>query len=119
MDIIYLRDLRVDCVIGVFEWERRLKQAVHIDLDLAADARRAAASDRIEDALDYKATARRLIEYVGSSQFRLVETLAERIAEIALKEFKTPWVRVRVNKKGAVRGASDVGVEIERGTRPE
>ncbi|MEX2163763.1 MAG: dihydroneopterin aldolase [Sulfuricaulis sp.] len=115
MDIIYLRDLKIECIIGVWEWERRIKQTVILDLDMASDNRRAAATDTIEDTLNYKAVAKRLIEYVGSTQFQLVETLAEKIAGILLTEFKLKWVRVRVNKKGAIQGATDVGVVIERG----
>lgn len=114
MDLIYIRDLKIDCVIGVYEWERRVKQTVILDLDLAADIRRAAETDHIDDTINYKAVAKRLMAYVGDSQFQLVETLAERVAEILLEEFKLPWVRVRVNKKGALRGATDVGVIIER-----
>lgn len=114
MDLIYIRDLKIDCVIGVYEWERRVKQTVILDLDLAADIRRAAETDHIDDTINYKAVAKRLMAYVGDSQFQLVETLAERVAEILLQEFKLPWVRVRVNKKGALRGATDVGVIIER-----
>ncbi len=114
MDIIYLHDLKINTVIGIFEWERRVKQAVILDLDMAADIRKAAASDKIADTLDYKAVAKRLIEYVGNNQFQLVETLAERVAEIVLNEFNINWLRLRVNKKGAVRGAVDVGVIIER-----
>ena len=119
MDIVYLHDLKVDCVIGIFEWERRIKQTIHIDLDMAADIRRAAASDAIADTLDYKAVAKRLVDFAGDSQFQLVETLAEKIAGIVLSEFKVPWVRVRINKKGAVRNADAVGVMIERGKKPE
>lgn len=118
MDIIYLHDLKIETVIGVFDWERRVRQTVVLDLDMAADIRRAAASDAIDDTLDYKAVAKRLIEFVGGSEFRLVETLAERSAEIVLREFAVPWLRLRVNKQGAVRGARDVGVIIERGSRP-
>ena len=118
MDIIYLHDLKIDTIIGIFEWERRVKQAVILDLDMAADIRKAAASDKIADTLDYKAVSKRLIEYVGANQFQLVETLAERVAEIVLKEFGISWLRLRVNKKGAVRGAVDVGVIIERSRNP-
>jgi 7,8-dihydroneopterin aldolase/epimerase/oxygenase len=118
MDLIYLRDLKIDCVIGAFEWERRIRQTVTIDLEMAADVARAARTDRLEDTLDYKAIAKRLQEYVGASEFTLVETLAERIAAILLEEFKVGWVRVRLNKKGALRHASDVGVVIERGRTP-
>jgi len=115
MDIIYLHGLKIECIIGIWEWERRVKQTIILDLDMAADIRRAAATDRIDDTLNYKAVAKRLIEFVDSSQFQLVETLAEKVAEILLTEFKLKWVRVRVNKKGAVRGAGDVGIIIERG----
>ncbi|MFL6623919.1 MAG: dihydroneopterin aldolase [Sulfurifustaceae bacterium] len=117
MDLVYIRNLRIDCIIGVFEWERRVRQTVAIDLDLAADVARAARTDRLEDTVDYKAIAKRLIEYVGQSQFQLVETLAEKIAEIVLTEFGVRWVRVCINKRGALRHATDVGVVIERGTR--
>jgi dihydroneopterin aldolase len=114
MDIVYLRDLKIECVIGIFEWERRIKQTVVLDVDMAADISRAAATDRIDDTLDYKAVSKRLIDFVGASQFQLVETLAERIAAIVLTEFSVPWVRVRINKRGAIRNAADVGVVIER-----
>ena len=117
MDIIYLHDLRIDTVIGVFDWERRVRQTVILDLDLAADIRRAAASDDLTDTLNYKALAKRLIDFVGHSDFQLVETLAERVAELVMVEFAVPWLRLRVNKQGAVRGARDVGVIIERGQR--
>ncbi len=115
MDIIYLHHLKIECTIGIFEWERKIKQPIILDLDMAADIRRAAQSDAIADTLNYKAVAKRLIDYVGNSQFQLVETLAEKVAEVLLAEFALQWVRVRVNKKGAVRGAGDVGVIIERG----
>ena len=117
MDIIYLHDLRIDTVIGVFDWERRVRQTLILDLEMAADIRRAAASDDLADTLNYKAVAKRLIEFVGHSECQLVETLAERVAELVLNEFGVPWLRLRVNKQGAVRGARDVGVIIERGVR--
>ena len=117
MDIIYLHDLKIETIIGIFDWEREIKQTVSLDLEMAADVAKAAGSDSIEDTLDYKAVAKRLIEFVGHSEYKLVETLAERIAEIVLTEFHVPWVRVRVNKPGAVRYAGDVGVIIERGQR--
>lgn len=117
MDIVYLHGLKVECVIGVWEWERRIKQTVTIDLDMAADIGRAAASDQLEDTLNYKAVAKRLIKFVGDSEFQLVETMAEEIAELLRAEFSIPWCRVRINKRGAVRGAGDVGVVIERGQR--
>ena len=117
MDIIYLHDLKIDCVLGIWEWERRTTQTVIIDLDLGTDVRKAAASDRIEDTVNYKAIAKRLVGFVGESHFGLVETLAEKIAGIVLTEFPVRWVRVRVNKQGAIRGASNVGVLVERGEK--
>lgn len=114
MDLIYIRALKIDCVIGVFDWERRLRQTVTLDLDMAADVARAARTDRLEDTLDYKAVAKRVGEFVAASGFQLVETLAERVAQIVLQEFSVSWVRVRINKKGALRQAADVGVVIER-----
>jgi dihydroneopterin aldolase len=117
MDIIYLHDLRIDTVIGVFDWERRVRQTVILDLEVAADIRRAADSDDLADTLNYKALAKRLIDFVGHSEYQLVETLAERTAGLILEEFAVPWLRLRVNKQGAVRGARDVGVIIERGKR--
>jgi dihydroneopterin aldolase len=114
MDKIFLSALSVDCIVGIWEWERRVRQTVIIDLEMAADIRRAAASDRIEDTIDYKKVAKRLLAFVGESQFRLVETLAENIARVVIVEFGVSWVKVRLNKQGAIRGARDVGIEIER-----
>ena len=113
-DTIFLRDLRVETVIGIWDWERKIRQTVSIDLELAADVRQAAASDSIDDALNYKAVAKRVQEFVGASNFHLVETLAEKIATLILDEFPVPSVQVRVNKPGAIRGARDVGVLIRR-----
>ncbi len=117
MDIIYLRDLRIDTVIGIYDWERRMKQTVIIDLEMGTDIRKAANSDNIDDTLNYKAVAKRLMSFVSESEFELVETLAEKIAEIILNEFKVPWLKLTLNKKGAVRGVRDVGVIIERGNK--
>jgi dihydroneopterin aldolase len=115
MDRIFLRDLRIETIIGIYDWERETPQTVSIDLELATDVARAAASDDIADAHDYKRIAKRVIAYVGASRFQLVESLAEGIAGVLREEFGVPWVRVTVNKGGAIRGASAVGVEIERG----
>lgn len=117
MDIVYIRDLKIDTVIGIFEWERRIRQTVSLDLEMAFDIRPAAASDNIDDALDYKSVAKRLIAFVETSEFLLVETLAERCAAIVREEFGVPWLRLRLSKPGAVRGAQDVGVLIERGEK--
>jgi dihydroneopterin aldolase len=115
MDIVYLRDLRVDTIIGIFDWERTTRQVVAIDLEMATDVAAAAATDSLDDALDYKALSKRLIDFVGASSFQLVETLAERVAAIVRGEFAVPWVRVTLSKPGAIRGARDVGIVIERG----
>jgi len=115
MDIIFLHDLKVDTVIGIWDWERKIRQTVVINLDMSADIRGAAASDDVDDTLNYKNVAKRVQQFVADSEFQLVETLAERIADIVNNEFGVAWVRVRVSKPGAIRGASDVGVLIERG----
>jgi len=114
-DIVFLHDLTIETIIGIYDWERRIKQAVILDLDMATDVKKAASSDHIDDAIDYKAVAKRLIEYVSENHFQLVETLAERVTELVLTEFGVKWVKLRVNKKGAVRYAGDVGIIIERG----
>lgn len=113
-DRIFLRGLAIECIIGFIDWERRVKQTVVIDLEMAADCRRAAISDNVADTLNYKTVAKRLIDFVEHSQFNLVETLVERIAAIILREFGVAWVRVTLNKPGAIRGSRDVGVMIER-----
>ena len=117
MDIIYLKDLRIDTIIGVYDWERRTRQTIILDIEIGTDISRAAKSDAIEDTLNYKAVAKRLISFVENSEFQLVETLAEHIAEILLKDFDINWLRLTLNKQGAVRGVRDVGVIIERGKR--
>lgn len=114
MDKIFLSALSVECIVGIWEWERRVKQTVIIDIEMAADIRKAAASDRIEDTIDYKRVSKRLLAFVGESQFHLVETLTERIAQLIVTEFGVSWVKVRLNKQGAIRGARDVGIQIER-----
>jgi len=117
MDTIFLRDLEINATIGIFEWEKRIKQKVRIDLEMATDIAKAAASDSIEDTLDYKAISKRIIQFVDESEYELIETLIEKIAEIILNEFNVPWTRVTLSKPGAVRGSRDVGIVIERGER--
>ena len=114
MDKIFLSQLSIECIVGIWEWERRVKQTVIIDVEMAADIRRAAATDSIEDTIDYKRVAKRLLAFVGDSQYQLVETLTEQIARVIVTEFGVSWVKVRLNKRGAIRGARDVGIEIER-----
>lgn len=117
MDIIYLTALKIETTIGVYAWERQIKQIVVLDLQMATDIRRAVASDSVENTLDYKAVAKRLIDFVSHSEFQLVETLAERIVEVVRSEFAVKWVRLQLSKPGAVQGARDVGVIIERGEK--
>lgn len=116
MDIVYIRDLRIDTIIGIYDWEREVRQTISIDLEMAADIRKAAATDDIQYALNYKAVAKRLIAFVEASKPLLVERLAEEIAAIVINEFKVPWLRLRLSKPGALRGAQDVGIVIERGS---
>lgn len=119
MDKIFLDELKVETIIGIWDWERKIRQTVVIDLEMSADIARAAATDKVEDTLNYKLVAKRIQAFVGDSSFRLVETLAERIAGIVREEFGVAWVKVKVHKPGAIRGSRDVGVEIERGAPPE
>lgn len=114
-DRVFIEDLRIQTVIGVFDWEREITQTVSLDLEMAFDIAPAAASDDIADTLDYKAVAKRLIQFVEGSDFQLVESLAEHCAGLILDEFPVPWLRLKLSKPGAVRGSSAVGVVIERG----
>lgn len=114
MDSVFIRDLRVETVVGIYDWERRIRQTVSLDLDLRTDIRAAADSDRIEDTLDYKAVAKRVVQFVSEQQFQLVETLAEKVAGLILDEFKIKELKVTVHKPGAVSGSKSVGVSIER-----
>ena len=114
MDIVYIRDLRIETVIGIYDWEREIRQIVSLDLEMGTDIRRAGETDHIDDTLDYKSVAKRLIEFVGKSEFQLVEALAEQCSQIILNEFNVPWMRLRLSKPGAVTGSQDVGVLIER-----
>ena len=117
MDIIFLKGLSIETVIGIYDWERNIRQTVLIDLEMGTDIRKAAATDDIVYTLDYKAVSKRIITFVEDSNFFLVETLAERITGILIDEFNVPWVRLTLNKKGAISGASDVGIQIERGSK--
>jgi dihydroneopterin aldolase len=115
MDIIFLRGLHIETIVGIHDWERVTRQPVAIDLEIGCSIRKASVSDAIEDTLDYKAVADRIGAFVADSSFFLIETLAEKIAWIVLHEFGAPWVKVTLNKKQALGGACEVGVVIERG----
>ena len=114
MDKVFIEALEIETTIGIYDWERRVKQALLFDVEMGFDNRKPAATDQIEDTLDYKAVSKRLIAYVSASEFGLVETLAERCCQIILAEFDVEWVRLKLSKPGAVRGARNVGVMIER-----
>ena len=113
-DRIFLRGLTAECIIGFIEWERRVKQSGVVDLELPVDCRRAAISDDVADTVDYKRGAKRVLAYFEASEFKLVETLAHRLALLLLEEFALEWVRISLNKPGAIRNSRDVGVVIER-----
>ncbi len=116
MDRIFIENLNVQTVIGIYDWEREIKQSVSLDLEMEFDIKRAAQTDSIEDTLDYKAVCKRLILFIEDSDFQLVEALAESCAAIVLADFPVNWLRLKLGKPGAVRGSSTVGVIIERGT---
>jgi len=116
MDKIFLRDLEIETVIGIWEWERRITQKVSIDLEMATDALAASSADDVEATLNYRDVAKRLIAFVGESQFELVESLAEAVARVIVEDFNVPWTRVSVAKPGAIEGSRTVGITIERTT---
>jgi len=113
-DRIFLHGLSAECIIGFIDWERRVKQTVVLDIELPVDCRRASLSDDVADTLDYKKVAKRVLAFVEASEFQLVETLAHRLALLILADFPVEWVRISLNKPGAIRGSRDVGVVIER-----
>ncbi len=113
-DRIFLRGLTAECVIGFIDWERRVKQTVVVDLELPVDCRLAAVSDDVNDTIDYKKVSKRVLAFIEASEFKLVETLAQRLAMLILEEFALEWLRLSINKPGAIRNSRDVGVAIER-----
>ena len=113
-DRIFLRGLTAECVIGFIDWERRVKQTVVVDLELPVDCRQAAMSDDVTDTVDYKKVSKRVLAFIEASEFKLVETLAQRLALLILEEFTIEWIRLSINKPGAIRNSRDVGVSIER-----
>jgi dihydroneopterin aldolase len=117
MDIIFLGGLQIETIIGIYDWERETKQTVILDIEMAFDIQKAAETDDIQYTLDYKTVSKRIIAFVETSQFLLVEKLISEIADIIRNEFNVSWVKITLNKKGAIRGASDVGIIIERGEK--
>jgi 7,8-dihydroneopterin aldolase/epimerase/oxygenase len=114
MDKIFVHALKTEAIIGIFDWERQVKQTVIVDIEISADVRKAALSDSIDDTLNYKRVAKRVLSFVESSKFHLVETLAEHIAMLILEDFGCAWVRISLSKPGAIRSSRDVGVVLER-----
>ncbi len=113
-DVLYLHDLKAECIIGIWDWERQTRQTILFDLEMGVDIREAAARDDIAYAVNYKAIAKRVIAFVNASRFALVETLAEEVARLVLAEFPIAWLRLKLDKRGAIRGAGSVGLVIER-----
>ncbi len=116
MDILYIRNLKVDAIVGIFSWEKRIRQPLHLDLEIALDIRQAAATDNIAYALDYKTVSTRLTEYIRHSEWHLIETLAEKIATLLMEEFGVTWLRLCLSKPAALPAADSVGLMIERGS---
>jgi dihydroneopterin aldolase len=115
MDKIFIHALKTEAIIGIFDWERQVKQTVIVDIEIGVDVTKAALSDSIDDTLNYKRVAKRVLAFVEASKFHLVETLAEHIAMLILEDFGIAWVRLSLSKPGAIRSSRDVGVSIERG----
>lgn len=119
MDIVFIRDLRVDTIVGVYEWERQIKQTLVFDVDMGTDIRRAADTDDLQFTVNYHAVSLRISSYVEANHALLVETLAENVAALIRTEFNVPWVRLQLTKPNAVLGARAVGIIVERGVKPE
>ena len=114
VDTVFLRGLAIETTIGFFEWERHVRQTVVLDLEIPVDCALAASTDNVGSTVDYKAIAKRCIAFVEAAQYHLVETLAHQLATTLLAEFDIAWIRLSLNKPGAIRGSRDVGVKIER-----
>ena len=114
MDKIFIHALKTETIVGIFDWERQVKQTVVMDIEFSADIRKAALSDSIDDTLNYKGVAKRVLAFVEESSFHLVETLAEHMAMLILEEFGVSWVGIALSKPGAIRSSRDVGVKLER-----
>ena len=119
MDIIFLHGIEANCVVGVWEWEKQITQKIIVDIDVSADIAASAASDELQDTLNYKAVAESVINMLEKSRFQLIETMVEEVAQLVMKEFSVPWIKVRINKGGAVKHVRNVGVQVERGQLPE
>lgn len=114
VDKIFIKNLQVETVIGIYDWEKKIRQTISLDIEMATDIRKAADSDDIADTVNYKSLSKRLVAYISASRFELVETLAEKVAEIILNEFEVKDVRIVLHKPGALSDADDVGIIINR-----
>lgn len=114
MDIVYIRDLRIDAVIGIYDWEKQIHQQINVNLEMGWDNKKAAETDDIQYTLNYKEAAKLVKDLVQKSEFELVETLAEKIAELLLDKMNIPWIKVSLGKPMAVTDSKEVGVTIER-----
>jgi dihydroneopterin aldolase len=114
LDKIFIHALKTEAIIGIFDWERQVKQTILVDLEFSANIRKAALSDAIEDTLNYKKVAKRVLSFIEASQFHLVETMADSVAMLLLEDFGLEWVKVALSKPGAIRNSRDVGILIER-----
>jgi len=119
MDIVFVKDLRFKTIVGCWDWERQLPQYVSIDLEMGWDNRKPAASEKLDDALNYKSVAKRVEEFVVEKKFELVESAADGVAAMVMSEFSVPWIRVEIHKPFAVTRSKSVGVIVERGERGE
>ncbi len=117
-DTVYIQGLEIRAILGINDWERREKQTIRIDIEMATDAAVAAKSESIDDAINYRSVAKAVMAHVKAGEYKLVETLAHNLAALIRKDFGVPWVRLRVGKPGAVRFSEEVGVVVERGARP-
>ena len=117
MDIIFIRDFRLNILVGMYDWERVARQTVQLDLEIGVPGNQAAQSDAIADTIDYAKVVQRIEESLRDNKIQLLEKLAEHIAQIVIGEFKAPWVKVSVAKLAALKHVKQLGVTIERGSR--
>jgi len=118
MDTIFITDLRADAIIGIYERERSIKQTISVDLELATSVSAAAETDNVENTLNYKLLSKRVEAFIAESEFHLIETLAEHIAQLILDEYKVPWLKLTLHKLDALSNSKDVGVRITRQLEP-
>ena len=117
MDTLFLRDFRLQMIIGIYEWERKVPQTVQLDLEIGLPHSRACQTDDVADSINYADVAQRIRDTIGQRDFNLVEALAEHVAQVVLTEFGSPWIKVCVTKLAVVRGIKQLGICIERGQK--